>query len=65
MWFQAEDAHAKLINLANANSIYVQYTGHGYSVHADMIGGASSHLKTFHNEKEAEDFVKDLYQQLL
>ena len=64
MWIEAEDAHAKLVNLANANIISVNYTHGDYWVYADMIGGNSSLLKRFPNEKEATDYVKDLYGQL-
>lgn len=66
MWIQADDAHAKLVNLANANQISVQYTGaHGYKVTADMIGGNDVIIKLCATEKEADDYVKDLLQQLL
>ncbi len=65
MWIQAEDAHEKLVNLANANQVQVIYTGHGYKVVAEMIGGGDALLKHFSSEKEATDYVKDLYKQLL
>lgn len=65
MWIETDDAHANLVNLANANRIRVTYTGHGYAVWADMIGGTDCFIKQFTNEKEATDYVKDLYQQLL
>lgn len=65
MWLQAEDAHSKLVNLANANQIHVVYVAHGYNVIADMIGGTDIFLKHFISEKEATDYIKDLYQQLL
>jgi hypothetical protein len=66
MWIEAEDAHMKLVNLQNANTIYVQYTGtHGYKVVADMIGGADVFIKKCATDKEACDFVKNLLDQML
>lgn len=66
MWIEAEDAHMKLVNLANANMLSIQYTGaHGYKVVADMIGGGDVLVKKFSNEKDASVYLKDLLDQLL
>lgn len=65
MWIKAEDAHLKLVNLANANEIAISYRGVSrYCIIAEMIGGTSILIAQRQTEKEAEAFVEDLYSQL-
>lgn len=65
MWLKVDDAHEKIVNLVNANWIYTSYVHGSYNIYAEFVGGGSTLLKVCTNEKEASDFVKDLYQQLL
>jgi hypothetical protein len=66
MWIKAEDAHMKLVNLANANELVISYTGLArYRVVAEMIGGTSILIKQCPTELEATVFLEELYQQLL
>jgi hypothetical protein len=65
MWIETEDAHMKIVNLANANEVTIIYSGaHGYKVVANMIGGTDVFIKKFTNEREATEYVKELLTEL-
>jgi len=66
MWIEVESSHFRIINLKNANMVYIQYTGaHGYDVMVGMVSGFDTFIKKFGTEKEATDFVKALYLKLV